>query len=166
MESAQDCWASPATGVMSEPIWQRQPPPSVLPGVVDVWTAVVTTPASITRSRGRLHDRVRSLRPAAETDDDAVEALLLVFEELASNAVRHGRPPVLVTLKTTDHGWLIDVQDCAADCGPTPAIGRDPARGGLGLYLVARLSRAHGWWGERQQKHVWAWIRRAPAPAI
>jgi hypothetical protein len=39
---------------------------------------------------------------------------------------------------------------------PTPAVGRDPAKGGLGLYLVARLSVAHGWYVDEGCKHVWA----------
>ena len=29
---------------------------------------------------------------------------------------------------------------------PAPAVDRDPAQGGLGLHLVARLSVAHGWY--------------------
>jgi hypothetical protein len=39
---------------------------------------------------------------------------------------------------------------------PVPAVGRDPAQGGLGLHLVARLSVAHGWYVDDGAKHVWA----------
>ena len=114
---------------------------------------------------------VRSLQHAAALRDgplalgaraDAVEAVLLAFEELASNGLRHGRPPVRVTVSQDDAGWLIDVTDAATDRTPTPAVDRDPAQGGLGLYLVARLSAAHGWWDEAgRRKHVWAFVRAA-----
>jgi hypothetical protein len=53
-------------------------------------------------------------------------------------------------------GWLLDVSDRDADTMPSPAVGRDPSQGGLGLYLVARLSVAHGWYVDGGAKHVWA----------
>ena len=39
---------------------------------------------------------------------------------------------------------------------PTPAVDRDPAQGGMGLHLVARMSVAHGWYVDGGCKHVWA----------
>jgi hypothetical protein len=36
-------------------------------------------------------------------------------------------------------------------------VGRDAAQGGLGLYLVARLSAAHGW--DVHGEHKVAWCR-------
>jgi hypothetical protein len=39
---------------------------------------------------------------------------------------------------------------------PTPAVDRDPANGGMGLHLVARLAVAHGWYVDGHCKHVWA----------
>src|SRR5829696_5359920 len=41
------------------------------------------------------------------------------------------------------------------------AGGRDPASGGLGLHLVARLSVAHGWYVDDGFKHVWACLPTA-----
>ncbi|HEY4624649.1 MAG TPA: hypothetical protein VIH01_01445, partial [Blastococcus sp.] len=35
-------------------------------------------------------------------------------------------------------------------------VGRDPGAGGMGLYLVARTSAAHGWAVLGGRKHVWA----------
>jgi signal transduction histidine kinase len=90
-----------------------------------------------------------------------VDALLLVFEELTSNALRHGRSPVWVHVVATARGWLVDVTDSAVDEPPVPAVGRDPADGGLGLYLVARLCRRHGWTVEDGRKHVWACVEAA-----
>jgi signal transduction histidine kinase len=100
-----------------------------------------------------LHDGVRP-RDATE---GGVERLLLVFEELVSNAVRHGRPPVEVMVTAHGHCWLLEVADAAGGVPPTPDPGRDAALGGLGLALVAKISGAHGWeplGGGR--KMVWA----------
>jgi anti-sigma regulatory factor (Ser/Thr protein kinase) len=97
---------------------------------------------------------------------DDGERLLLAVEELASNGLRHGRPPVDVTITAAGLGWVLEVSDGATARPPTPAIGRDPALGGMGLGLVARLSRAHGWAVEGDRKTVWAHIgyRTPPAP--
>ncbi len=39
---------------------------------------------------------------------------------------------------------------------PSPAVGRDPSEGGLGLYLIAELASDHGWYVTAGAKHVWA----------
>ena len=89
---------------------------------------------------------------------DSIERLLLPFEELGSNGLRHGRPPIRVTVATTRTGWVVDVSDTAVDTPPSPAVGRDPAQGGMGLRLVARLASGHGWEVRDGRKHVWACI--------
>jgi hypothetical protein len=66
-----------------------------------------------------------------------------------------------VHVTATERGWLIDVSDSAPERPPTPALGRDAADGGLGLYLVARLCAAHGWTVQHGRKHVWACVERA-----
>jgi hypothetical protein len=58
-----------------------------------------------------LHDGARP--PGA--DEGAVEGLLLAYQELTSNALRHGRWPVGVTVASTDTSWLLEVSDAAAD---------------------------------------------------
>ena len=50
-------------------------------------------------------------------DEGDVEVLLLAYEELTSNAIRHGRLPVIMVTTMAD-GWLIDVVDGAAECAP------------------------------------------------
>jgi signal transduction histidine kinase len=100
------------------------------------------TPADLTAQRLELAEAASAVgRPSAE----AAERLELVFEELVSNALRHGQGRVEVTVSATATGWLLEVIDAAGNTPPAPAIDRDAALGGLGLYLVARLSSAHGW---------------------
>ena len=79
-------------------------------------------------------------------EDTGGERLVLAFDELASNALRHGESPVVATVVAGSGGWLLDVSDRAPETMPAPAVDRDPAQGGLGLHLVARLAVAHGWY--------------------
>ena len=59
-------------------------------------------------------------------------------------------------VRLTPDAYLIDVSDQAATVPPSPAVGRDPSEGGLGLYLIAEMSTAHGWYVRDGHKHVWA----------
>ena len=101
------------------------------------------------------------------TDEDtAGERLVLAFDELASNALRHGESPVVATVVAGSGGWLLDVSDRAPETMPAPAVDRDPAQGGLGLHLVARLAVAHGWYvDERLQARVGVPARPPSRPA-
>jgi anti-sigma regulatory factor (Ser/Thr protein kinase) len=148
---------------MNGRLWIRQAPPRPPSTASDVWRDDVLSPAGITFSRSLLRRHVKETPLPAGVDDDDVDVLLLAYEELASNAVRHGRLPVHVTVTAMDDGWLIDVVDGAAECAPIPSVGRDPAHGGLGLHLIARLCTTHGWWTEVDRKHVWARVRPATA---
>src|SRR3954452_22129855 len=136
-----------------------QRPPEPAPELAVWWEGAPQTAADLTRLRRELHAAVGRL---PEQDGDGLDQLLLVFEELASNGLRHGRPPVRVLLATVPTGWLIDVSDAAADHPPVPARGRDAAAGGMGLPLVARLAAAHGWTVHEERKHVWARIDAVP----
>jgi len=104
-----------------------------------------------------LHDGARP--PAA--DEDGIERLLQAYDELTSNALRHGRDPVEVIVTSSDTCWLLEVSDAAPARPPSPAVGRDPGQGGLGLDLVARLCDAHGWAPDGNRKIVWARIGHA-----
>jgi hypothetical protein len=143
--------------------WEQRPPPDVAPGAS--WRGAPSTAAELTALRGQLHTALRDGPLAIGADADAVEKMLLAFEELASNGLRHGHPPVHVTVTSTGAGWLLEVSDAAGDRPPTPAMGRDAAHGGLGLYLVARLCPAHGWIPRNGRKHVWAHVVPADTTA-
>ena len=54
-----------------------------------------------------------------------------------------------------------DVTDRATERPPALAAGRDPAHGGVGLYLVARLCPLHGWIISHGRKHLWACVEPA-----
>ena len=146
---------------MSHPLWAHRSPPPSSPatGVLGKWE-----PASIAElTAGRRHlaatlaDEIGSSR----IDEGAVERLLLAFEELGSNALRHGRLPVQIRVTANADAWLLEVSDAAADAPPMPAFDRDAALGGLGLHLVARLCGAHGWTTSDGRKTAWACIERS-----
>lgn len=143
---------------MTEALWCRRPLPQHGPSaraVVDGWP---TTLAELRSLRLRLRASLDDGLPPGAAEED-LERLLLVFEELVSNGLRHGGAPVQVVVSETGTGWLIEVGDATGDVPPVPAVGRDAALGGLGLYLVARVAGAHGWTADGDgRKAVWAWV--------
>jgi two-component sensor histidine kinase len=150
---------------MTRTLWPNWPPEPV-PTLSVWWEGWPREAADLTRMRRELRAGIGHLvRPGAE-DADA-DRLLLVFEELASNGLRHGRPPVQVLVARLSTGWLVEVCDDAVELPPIPALHRDAADGGMGLPLVAQLSASHGWTVHGDRKHVWARIDapRGPGPA-
>ena len=99
-------------------------------------------------------------RSPATPDPDLLDQLVLALDEMASNALRHGGGEVRATVRLTDDAYLIEVSDQAAGAPPTPAVGRDPSEGGLGLYLIAEMATEHGWYVESAHKFVWALLPR------
>ena len=141
----------------AEPVW-----PSATPPPVAAWRG----PAL----RWELHDltelpRVRAdlRRHTTQTGPHAADLrdqLILALDEMASNALRHGGKPVVATVHETEDAYLVEVADGAPAAPPKPAVDRDPSEGGLGLYLVAELAAAHGWYVRGGTKHVWALLPR------
>jgi anti-sigma regulatory factor (Ser/Thr protein kinase) len=155
---------------MSEELWGQRPAPDADAPLEVVWEAAPAVLTELTTLRRQLRGQLTA-RSSEGADAEEAEWLMLAFEELASNGLRHGRPPVQVVVADTGRGWLLDVSDTAADLPPTPAVGRDPATGGLGLYMVARLGAAHGWVVDHSCKHVWVRVDYAdaadtPAPRL
>jgi len=94
-------------------------------------------------------------RVLQDLPEDQLLDVLLVVDELTSNALRHGEPPRQIRL-LRKHGWLcVEVDDTCLD----PACQRPSSvAGGHGLKLVSSVSTS---WGQRQRatgKTVWAEI--------
>jgi serine/threonine-protein kinase RsbW len=88
--------------------------------------------------------------------DEIPEKVAIAATELATNAIRHGRPPTRVFLRRTEHTFVLDVADEDPGTSPEVAGPRVPGDGGLGLRIVSELAKAVGWYTEGSRKHVWA----------
>jgi signal transduction histidine kinase len=131
------------------PVWPSATPPAARGGLR--WE--LTDVAELPRVRADLRRHLDASDPVAV---DLRDRLVLALDEMASNALRHGGGRVAAALRATGSGWLIEVSDSAPATPPTPAVGRDPSEGGLGLYLIAELATDHGWYVSAGAKHVWA----------
>ncbi len=136
--------------------WPSSPPPPAGDG----WHWELTSVAELPRVR---QDLRRGLASASggQVAPELDEAVVLAFDEMASNALRHGGGQVHAQVRATRDGWLIEVRDAAASRPPQPAVGRDPSQGGLGLYLIAEMAQDHGWHVSDGQKAVWALLPRS-----
>ena len=135
-------------------------PSSEPPAAVDGWHWELSHISELPQVRAQLR---RGLTEQSGGDDAAAEldeAVILAFDEMASNALRHGGGGVRARVQRTSGAWLIEVRDSAADVPPQPAVGRDPSQGGLGLYLIAEMADDHGWHLADGQKSVWALLPR------
>ncbi|WP_410599313.1 ATP-binding protein [Amycolatopsis sp. lyj-90] len=86
--------------------------------------------------------------------EDTVADVVMVVDELASNALRHARAPYLVRLLHTDDTLRVEVSDGA----PGSAARRGPpnSTGGQGLTLVSLASTSWGQTARPDGKTVWA----------
>ena len=144
------------TGHAAGPAWPSASPPHAEP----VLSWELHDVAELPRVRAELRRVAAAAAPAPEDDADLRDQLILAFDEMASNALRHGGGRVRAAVRTTTDSYLIEVSDRAASSPPTPAVGRDPSEGGLGLYLIAELATQHGWYVSDDHKHVWALLPR------
>ena len=141
------------TGQPAGAVWPSASPPPASPALTWQLRDVAELPA--VRAQLRRHESAQ--RP----DPDLLDQLVLALDEMASNALRHGGGEVRATVRLTDDAYLIEVSDRAAASPPTPAVGRDPSEGGLGLYLIAEMATEHGWYVDGGSKFVWALLPRA-----
>ncbi|MGY1915385.1 anti-sigma factor RsbA family regulatory protein [Blastococcus sp. SYSU DS0973] len=81
---------------------------------------------------------------AVPASADVVEDFLLAVDEMTSNAVRHGRPPVSLQLWTAPDRMVCRISDGGPGwddpfAGYGPAHGEDLSHGGMGLWLARQL---------------------------
>jgi anti-sigma regulatory factor (Ser/Thr protein kinase) len=140
------------TGQAAGAVWPSASPPPASPALT--WSLRDVAELPVVRAQLRRHAGV------VAPDPDLLDQLVLALDEMASNALRHGGGEVRATVRLTDDAYLIEVSDQAAGAPPTPAVGRDPSEGGLGLYLIAEMATEHGWYVESGHKFVWALLPR------
>ncbi|TKJ30088.1 ATP-binding protein [Blastococcus sp. CCUG 61487] len=141
------------TGQLDGHTWPSAPPPRATPVLRWELRDIAELPG--------MRSEVRRSVAAHGVDDDVLDQLVLALDEMASNALRHGGGRVEASLQVTADAYLVEVSDSAAARPPTPAVDRDPSQGGLGLYLIARMARLHGWYASGGAKHVWALLPRS-----
>ena len=144
------------TGEPARLLW----PSSAPPPAEDGWHWEFTHVSELPGARAQLRAGLAAVSPATEEAAELDEAVVLAFDEMASNALRHGGGRVRARVQRTAKAWLVEVCDGAPTRPPEPAVGRDPSLGGLGLYLIAEMSEAHGWFLEASSKAVWALLPR------
>ena len=141
------------TGHAAGAVWPSASPPPASPALTWHLQHVAELPG--VRAELRRHATTEA------PDPDMLDQLILAFDEMASNALRHGGGDVRATVRFTADAYLIEVSDAAPAAPPTPAVGRDPSEGGLGLYLIAEMATEHGWYVEAGAKYVWALLPRS-----
>lgn len=119
------------------------------------WECRLPSASAAAQVRRELRGRLQRASAAGHCTPDAAEDLLLAFEELTSNAFRHGAGAVDVTIAAAAGGWLLVVGDEAGDRPPARVVGRDRALGGMGLEMVQGLAADFGWHPEGDRKEVW-----------
>ncbi len=136
-------------------------PSSAPPPAEDGWHWEFSHVSELPRARAQLRAGLAATSGTGADATELDEAVVLAFDEMASNALRHGGGGVRARVQRTAAAWLVEVCDEAPSRPPEPAVGRDPSLGGLGLYLIAEMSDAHGWHLEETTKSVWALLPRS-----
>ncbi|KUL30759.1 hypothetical protein ADL15_24240 [Actinoplanes awajinensis subsp. mycoplanecinus] len=83
--------------------------------------------------------------------------MALVVTELAGNALRHGRPPIVVRVLQDADCYLLDVADHAPEHIPRfVAATGSVLPGGRGLLIASTLAQQVCWYPGDRTKHIWA----------
>ena len=133
------------------PLPRSEPPATYRP----VRTWVLDSTAGLRALRAEIHEVVTG--HAGDVLAGGVpEKVVLVASELATNALRYGVPPTVVSLLADGSSYLLDVEDRGVSRQPVLARVRQHGEGGFGLYLARRLALDVGWYTDGGSKHVWA----------
>lgn len=139
---------------MDQRLVTSAPPPEATE--LHLW--VLNTSTELAHLRAGLRKALASHGFRLDQDDDleTAECMVLVATELATNAIRHGRPPTEIRLMRTDEHFLLDVSDHDLSTVPELAHTRPINAGGRGLLLAMNMSLKVGWYAGRDTKHIWA----------
>jgi hypothetical protein len=139
--------------------------PSV-PDAVEVRRWLLMGSADLRELRADLHQVLTGENLLeGEKLDEVPEQMALVATELATNALRHGLPPTIVTLLSAEECLVIDVADHDLTTVPELVDTRPVGSGGRGLQLARSFSLDVGWYATDTTKHIWATFpRRAGRP--
>ncbi len=103
-------------------------------------------------------------RIVASCPPEFVDSAILLTDELVTNAIRHGRPPIVLTVRFDADGLMIEV----VDFGPGQPVARHvdaDAERGRGLNIVEQLADDWGVLQLGEGKRVWCRLAvRTPAP--
>jgi serine/threonine-protein kinase RsbW len=88
--------------------------------------------------------------------DEVPHLVVLVATELATNALRHGIPPTIVTLLAAEDYFILDVADHDLTTVPELSDPHPLDSGGRGLLLAQSVSLAVGWYATEDTKNIWA----------
>ncbi len=162
--------AMPPTEKSGWTIADGSAPPAAAWSPVGFWTVDASTSLAMIRRRV-VAAAVRDTAGVPNTDHaaalaSAAERLSLVCGELAANGLRHGQPPVTVTLARGPESWLLVVSDRELAKVPHPRAPDLSGGGRLGLPLVTAASESVGWYVEGTTKHVWAEVGDRPPPEL
>ncbi|ROS75259.1 SpoIIE family protein phosphatase [Cellulomonas sp. PhB143] len=122
--------------------------------------SVAPGPASTGPTRRWVDDLLESCAVSARVRRDA----MLLTSELVTNALRHGLPPVEISVRVDD----ARVRVAVSDASPEHPVVRDPSpseSGGRGMQLVARFATRWGVVSRARGKSVWFELRRDPGSA-
>ncbi|WP_328615436.1 ATP-binding protein [Amycolatopsis sp. NBC_00355] len=129
----------------------RPTDPGVLADENESVETVETTVKADLKELARVRGWARALLP--DLTAELLTDIVMVLDELVSNALRHAKPPIRVRLRR-DRGTLrIEIDDSS----PVAAIPKSPSlKGGRGMWIVEKTSAA---WGQLRRpggKTVWA----------
>ncbi|GAA0794661.1 ATP-binding protein [Spirilliplanes yamanashiensis] len=127
------------------------------PGAVDVRRWTLDDVRDLHQLRAALRTEIaRVTRVAGAELGEVLDRAVIVATELATNALRHGRPPAEVRLQQAQDRLVLVVVDHAVDAVPRLDDDRPPGAGGLGMRFVRTLAVETGWYTRDGAKHVWA----------
>ncbi|MFI7648933.1 ATP-binding protein [Micromonospora sp. NPDC049460] len=130
------------------------PPP---PQAVELRRWTLSEGADLRGLRASLHEELTGdVLGEGETLEEVPELVVLIATELATNALRHGRPPTIVRLLATDDHLVLDVADHDLGSLPELADTQPEGAGGRGLQLARALSLDVGWYATGTTKNIWA----------